>query len=70
MSKTGYRVNWTGYKLLMGHTTDELNDRVDAHLKDGWKLSGVHQCSMACQAISDHPCSGQMYYCFTQAVTK
>ena len=59
-----------GYVLLMGHTTDELTQEVRRHLKEGWRLSGVHQVAMACQSATGHPAEGAMYYVFTQAMAR
>jgi len=58
------------YVLLMGHTPSELHEQVNERLNDDWRLSGVHQCAMACQSTAHHPCEGEMYYCYTQAMTK
>jgi len=58
------------YVLLMGHTTAELNKAVNLHLKEEWRLSGVHQCAMAETTAKDHPAEGLMYYVFTQAMIR
>lgn len=31
------------YKVIYGDSPSELNEKVQTHLKDGWKLSGSHQ---------------------------
>ena len=58
------------YVLLVAETSYDLNQKVNIQLKEGWQLTGVHQCAIAIQCVPDHPMTGEPYVMFSQAMVR